>query len=143
MRPVVPGGRRAPSLPTSDSLDENDSAEGSTSPPGSVRVDEPVVASRIEALATRFVDAILVADGHGEEYRRLLDDVDEIGEREILAAAELSHRLLDRPMRAIIGTLDGESPVARSLAELRDAVEELGDPAGPVEDGEVVDMVER
>ncbi len=128
MRPVVPGGRRAPSLPTSDSLDENDSAEGSTSPPGSVRVDEPVVASRIEALATRFVDAILVADGHGEEYRRLLDDVDEIGEREILAAAELSHRLLDRPMRAIIGTLDGESPVARSLAELREAVKEL-DPA--------------
>ena len=83
------------------------------------------MAARIEALATGFVDAIVAADLHGDTYRRLLADVGDIGEREIVATSELSHRLVDRPMRAIIGTLDGESPIARSLAELREAVEEL------------------
>ncbi|HEX2756533.1 MAG TPA: toxic anion resistance protein [Candidatus Limnocylindrales bacterium] len=76
-------------------------------------------------MAAGFVDAIVAADAHGDVYRRLLADVGEIGEREIVATSELSHRLVDRPMRAIIGTLDGESPIARSLAELREAVEEL------------------
>ena len=76
-------------------------------------------------MADGFVDAIVAADLHGAEYRHLLADVGEIGEREIVATSELSHRLVDRPMRAIIGTLDGESPIAQSLAELREAVEEL------------------
>ncbi len=67
----------------------------------------------------------MAADLHGDAWRRLLADVAGIGEREIVATAELSHRLVDRPMRAIIGTLDGESPIAKNLAELRDAVEDL------------------
>lgn len=79
-------------------------------------------------MATGFVDRIVAADLHGPAYRRLVAEVGDIGEREIVATAELSHRLVDRPMRAIIGTLDGASPIARGLAELREAVDEL-DPA--------------
>jgi uncharacterized protein YaaN involved in tellurite resistance len=86
---------------------------------------DSVAATRIVALANGFVDAIVAADLHGDAYRHLLADVGDIGEREIVATSELSHRLVDRPMRAIIGTLDGESPIAQSLAELREAVEEL------------------
>ena len=89
---------------------------------------DPATQTRIERMATGFVERIVAADLHGPAYRRLVAEVGDIGEREIVATAELSHRLVDRPMRAIIGTLDGASPIARGLAELREAVDEL-DPA--------------
>lgn len=89
---------------------------------------DPILASRIDALAIGFVERCVAADLRGEAFQRLLAEVGEIGEREIVATAALSRRLVDRPRRAITGSLDDESPIARSLADLREAAEDL-DPA--------------
>ncbi len=84
--------------------------------------------SGVDALAAAFIERVIALDVRTEGQRRLVAEIGEIGEREVVATAELSRRLVDRPIRSIVATLSGESPIARGLAELRDAVAEL-DPA--------------
>lgn len=86
------------------------------------------VAARIDEMAAAFVETIVSLDTHSDEYRRRIADINSIGEREIIATSEMSNRLLDRPVRAMRGTLEGKSPIAKNLVELRHTVEDL-DPA--------------
>ena len=83
------------------------------------------VATRIDALVAAFIDSITSLDAHGDEYRRRIADVNSIGEREVIATSEMSNRLLDRPVRAMTGILEGKAPIARNLVELRHTVEDL------------------
>jgi uncharacterized protein YaaN involved in tellurite resistance len=83
------------------------------------------VAARIDAVVAAFIDSISSLDAHGEEYRRRIADVNSIGEREVIATSEMSNRLLDRPVRAMTGILEGKAPIARNLVELRHTVEDL------------------
>ena len=83
------------------------------------------VAARIDALVAAFIDSISSLDTHGEEYRRRIAEVNNIGEREVIATSEMSNRLLDRPVRAMTGILEGKAPIARNLVELRHTVEDL------------------
>jgi uncharacterized protein YaaN involved in tellurite resistance len=85
----------------------------------------PAAVARIEKLVAAFVTAVVSMDVNGSDYGRAVDDMNRIGEREIIATSRMSGRLLDRPIRAMSGTLEGNSPVARSLAELRETVEDL------------------
>lgn len=88
----------------------------------------PDVAARIDVMVAAFIDSISSLDAHDDEYRRRIDDVNRLGEREIIATSEMSNRLLDRPVRAMTGILGRKAPVARNLVELRHFVEDL-DPA--------------
>jgi len=83
------------------------------------------VATRIDALVAAFIDSVASLDAHGDEYRRRIADVNSIGDREIIATSEMSNRLLDRPVRAMTGILEGKAPIARNLVELRHTVEDL------------------
>ena len=83
------------------------------------------VATRIDALVAAFIDSVTSLDAHGDEYRRRIADVNSIGDREIIATSEMSNRLLDRPVRAMTGILEGKAPIARNLVELRHTVEDL------------------
>ena len=83
------------------------------------------VAARIDALVAAFIDSVTSLDAHGDEYRRRIADVNSIGDREIIATSEMSNRLLDRPVRAMTGILEGKAPIARNLVELRHTVEDL------------------
>jgi uncharacterized protein YaaN involved in tellurite resistance len=105
-------------------------------PPGPVEIVEPAeverqipiapdAVDRIEKLVAAFVTAVVSVDVHSNAYARAVSDMNRIGEREIVATSQMSGRLLDRPLRAISGTLEGNSPIARSLAELRETVEDL------------------
>ena len=85
----------------------------------------PEAAERIERLVGTFVDGLVRLDPHDDEYRRRVADVNGIGEREIVATSEMSNRLLDRPVRALHGALEGGAPIGKSLVELRHTVEEL------------------
>lgn len=85
----------------------------------------PEAAERIARLVEAFVDEIGSLDVHGDEYRRRVDDINGLGDREIRATSEMSNRLLDRPVRAVSGILEGKSPVGRRLIELRHTVEDL------------------
>jgi uncharacterized protein YaaN involved in tellurite resistance len=85
----------------------------------------PDVAARIDAMVATFLDSIASLDAHSDEYQRRIAEVNGIGEREIVATSEMSNRLLDRPVRAVTGVLEGKAPIAKNLVELRRTVEDL------------------
>ena len=80
---------------------------------------------RIDTLVAAFVDGIADLDVHGDEYRRKVDDIDTLAEREMRSTSDVSNRLLDRPTRAMSGLGDGNAPVAKGLLDLRRSVEDL------------------
>lgn len=86
---------------------------------------KPEVAQHIDALVAAFVDGISDLDVHGDEFRRSVDYIDALADREIRATSEMSNRLLDRPLRAVSGLGNGNSHVAKSLLELRHSLEDL------------------
>ena len=129
-------GGGAPASPTTPDASAGDTATLDLSAPAPVLVVAPEqaekgiavaadVATRIDALVAAFLDSITSLDPHGDEYRRRIADVNGIGEREVLATSEMSNRLLDRPVRAMTGILEGKAPIARNLVELRHTVEDL------------------
>jgi uncharacterized protein YaaN involved in tellurite resistance len=59
-----------------------------------------------------------------DAYKQRLRALETLGNEEIVRSANVSNRLMDRPTRAM-GTLDGGSPVAKTLLDLRDTVERL------------------
>ena len=85
----------------------------------------PDVAARIDTMVATFLDSIASLDPHGDEYQRRIAEINGIGEREIVATSEMSNRLLDRPVRAVTGVLEGKAPIAKNLVELRRTVEDL------------------
>ena len=109
---------------------QGNAASGDAATVASPAANEGTLSSdpRIAVLAAAFVDRAARIDLRSAAWQRLVAEVGEIGEREVVATAALSRRLVDRPIRAISGALDGDSPIARGLAELREAVEDL-DPA--------------
>ncbi|HEY3831258.1 MAG TPA: toxic anion resistance protein [Acidimicrobiia bacterium] len=86
----------------------------------------PEAVARIDQLVSGYVESVATLDIHGDDYRRRVDDVNAIGDREIRATSEMSNRLLDRPVRAAGGLGGGgDTPVAKSLLDLRKTVDEL------------------
>ncbi len=86
---------------------------------------DPDAAKRIDALVATFVGSVRAIDVHGDDYRRRVDDIDSLADREIRSTSEMSNRLLDRPTRAMRGLGQGDAPIAKSLLDLRRSVEEL------------------
>ena len=86
------------------------------------------MSERIDALVTDIVRSITMLDPGSAEYGRRIGEISSLGQREFVATAQLSSRLLDRPLRTMSGVLDGSSPIAQDLLELRRIVEDL-DPA--------------
>ena len=85
----------------------------------------PEAVARVDQLVTSYVESVATLDVHGDDYRRRVDDVNAIGDREIRATSEMSNRLLDRPVRAAGGLGGGDAPIAKSLLDLRKTVDEL------------------
>jgi uncharacterized protein YaaN involved in tellurite resistance len=86
---------------------------------------DPGAAARIDGLVAAFAADLDSLDLHSGEYRRLVADVCQIGEREIVATAATAGRLLSRPAQAMSGVLSGKAPIARRLGQLRRALEDL------------------
>ena len=83
---------------------------------------------RIERLAADYVNSLLSLAEGGIEYSRAIAEIDHIGERDFVAVAAMSGRVLDRRFQAMRGLLSGKAPLARRLGELRKIAAEL-DPA--------------
>lgn len=86
---------------------------------------DPRAAVRIDRLVAAFAADLDSLDLQSGEYRRLVADVCQIGEREIVATASMAGRLLSRPTLAMSGLLSGKAPIARRLTQLRRALEDL------------------
>ncbi len=84
----------------------------------------PVAAEKRTALEDKvdgFVDELIALDAKSPDFGQKVDQITNMGRKEIMAAAGMSNRFLDRPVRA----MDQESGVGADLAQLRRTVEDL------------------
>jgi uncharacterized protein YaaN involved in tellurite resistance len=114
----------------SDPSKSKNPAEPEQAPPGFVSDArggpepgaEPAAAQdeAIERLALEQVDELLGMEPGGAELGRTVAALERLGDREFIATAAMSGRLLDRRFRAIDSALLGsKAPMARQLADLR------------------------
>ncbi|NBC35200.1 toxic anion resistance protein [Novosphingobium sp. FSY-8] len=80
--------------------------------------------AKLDAKVDSFVTDLLAQGPHSPEFSARVDQLTNMGRTEIAAAAGLSNRFLDRPVRA----MDKEDGVSTALVELRRTIEDL-DPA--------------
>lgn len=90
---------------------------------GMVQLEEATMA-KLDARVVQFAETIAEADVHSEAFEKQLAVIHNMGTKEIREAANVSNRILDRPIRGV----GEDAPVTQSLLELRRTVEEL-DPA--------------
>ena len=77
--------------------------------------------SKLEEKVDGFVNELVALDANSPDFGKKVDQITNMGRKEIAAASQMSNRFLDRPVRA----MDQESGVGTNLAELRRTVEEL------------------
>src|SRR6185503_13825011 len=84
----------------------------------------PVDAEKKSALEEKvegFVNELIALDAQSPDFGKKVDQITGMGRKEIMTAAGMSNRFLDRPVRA----MDQESGVGKDLSELRRTVEDL------------------
>ena len=87
---------------------------------------DPQTVSTIDATVSGFVDSLLALDVHSQDFAGKVRSVQDLGDKEIRDSANVSNRLLDRPVNAMSkGGLDKTGQISTSLVELRRQVEDL------------------
>ncbi|OZA94140.1 toxic anion resistance protein [Altererythrobacter sp. H2] len=81
----------------------------------------PEVRSKLDEKVDGFVADLVAQDANSPEFGKKVDQLTNMGRKEIMAAAGMSNRFLDRPVRA----MDKDEGVGANLAELRRVVEDL------------------
>ncbi len=77
--------------------------------------------NKLDRKVDDFIAALVREDANSPEFGEKVDQLTNMGRKEIAAAAQQSNRFLDRPIRA----MDKDEGVGANLAELRRTVEEL------------------
>ncbi len=77
--------------------------------------------SKLDAKVDSFVADLVAQDANSPEFGKRVDQLTNMGRKEIAAASAMSNRFLDRPVRA----MNKDSGVGANLAELRRTVEDL------------------
>ena len=77
--------------------------------------------SQLDAKADQFINELVALDSNSPDFGRKVDQLTNMGRKEIMEAAGASNRFLDRPVNAI----DKDNGIGSNLTELRRTVEEL------------------
>ncbi|WP_232495304.1 toxic anion resistance protein [Novosphingobium kaempferiae] len=77
--------------------------------------------SKLQVRVDEFVNDLVASDAASPEFGRKVDQITNMGRKEISEASGHSNRFLDRPVRA----MDKDAGVGADLAELRRTVEDL------------------
>jgi uncharacterized protein YaaN involved in tellurite resistance len=85
---------------------------------------DPATVSTIDTTVSGFVDSLLSLDPHGQDFASKVKSVQDLGDREIRDSANVSSRLLDRPVSAM-SKVDSSGKISTSLVELRHQINEL------------------
>jgi uncharacterized protein YaaN involved in tellurite resistance len=90
---------------------------------------DPATEAKLDATVTAFVQSLATEDVHSTDFQKKVDSVSALGDDDIRQSAQVSNRLLQKPVAAMSsGVFDPTSQVAGSLVKLRRTVEGL-DPA--------------
>jgi uncharacterized protein YaaN involved in tellurite resistance len=77
--------------------------------------------SKLDEKVDGFVSELVALDANSPEFGKKVDQITNMGRKEIVQSSAMSNRFLDRPVRA----MDQDSGVGANLAELRRTVEQL------------------
>ena len=77
--------------------------------------------TKLDEKVDEFIDALVAQDANSPEFGRRVDQLTNMGRREIAEAAGFSNRFLDKPVKA----MDADTGVGTDLAELRRTIEDL------------------
>ena len=77
--------------------------------------------SKLDEKVDGFVSELIALNSNSPEFGKKVDQITNMGRKEITQSAAMSNRFLDRPVRA----MDQETGVGTNLAELRRTVEQL------------------
>jgi uncharacterized protein YaaN involved in tellurite resistance len=90
-----------------------------------VKIPDNVV-NKLDTMVNQFVDDVINLDSKNPEFVKKLDAIHTMGSSDIKASANVSNRMLERPMKAMkSGLFDEGSEISQGLIKLRNKVEEL------------------
>jgi len=92
---------------------------------GLVKLD-PVVTASLDAQVQEYVGGLASDDVHSEVFQNRLNSIHTLGNADVQASAQVSNRMLQRPMRAMEhGGLGETAVISNGLVELRQTIEKL------------------
>jgi uncharacterized protein YaaN involved in tellurite resistance len=77
--------------------------------------------TQLEAKAEEYINELVALDANSPEFGRKVDQLTNMGRKEIADAAGASNRFLDKPVKAI----DADTGIGANLTQLRKVVEDL------------------
>ncbi|MDO5691769.1 MAG: toxic anion resistance protein [Pseudomonadota bacterium] len=87
---------------------------------------KPEDVSALDAQVAEFIDTITAHGNQSPEFKDAVQRIHNMGNQEVQAAAAVSNRMLDKPVRSLNnGLFDEGSAIGKSLIDLRHTVEEL------------------
>ena len=87
---------------------------------------DPGQAQKLDAMVSSYLDAVTKLDTHDPAFTSRVNDINKLGEDDIRASANVSNRLLEKPMAAMSqGGISQAGQVSKSLLSLRRTVEDL------------------
>lgn len=89
-----------------------------------VKLDQTKV-PELDKKVDEFVSEVLTKQVNTPEFDAKVKALHNLGSAQILASAQISNRMLDRPAKSMNKGLFEQSPIAKSLTDLRGIVEEL------------------
>ncbi|MEP7160996.1 MAG: toxic anion resistance protein [Dermatophilaceae bacterium] len=97
-----------------------------TAAPALAPAVDPAVVPQLDAKVNQFLTALDEVAAKSPAFDARAADIRTMGDRDIRSAAETSNRLLKSPVKALKdGPVSKESPVSKTLLELRRTVEDL------------------
>lgn len=92
---------------------------------GKVRL-KPEDVQQLDAQVAQFIDEITTHDSQSPEFKSAVERIHGMGSKEVEAAAAVSNRMLERPVKTLSnGLFDQGSLIGKSLIDLRHQVEAL------------------
>jgi uncharacterized protein YaaN involved in tellurite resistance len=86
----------------------------------------PAAVQNLDAKVAEFINTVASAEVHSKPFEDRVLAIHNLGTKEIRASANVSNRMLDRPVKAMeSGFFDDGSEISRSLVDLRNTIEEL------------------
>ena len=92
---------------------------------GLVKLD-PAVTASLDTQVQQYVGGLASDDVHSESFQNRLNSIHTLGNADVQASAQVSNRMLQRPMRAMEhGGLGETAVISNGLVELRQTIERL------------------
>ena len=87
---------------------------------------DPGQTKKLDDMVSTYLDAVTSLDTHDQAFATRVNDIAKLGDEDIRASANVSNRLLDKPMAAMAqGGVSQAGNITRSLTSLRRTVEDL------------------